>query len=103
MTPTSSLDLEILWQKAIKRIGFSKEKPENNEKLAKRIWDINQSRWEYYLKQHDGTMIHAYRSELDILKMIGNKLLQTETNLFTEKSLIFQEENQSKVNFTFRR
>ena len=48
-------------------------------------------------------MIHAYRSELDILKMIGNKLLQTETNLFTEKSLIFQEENQSKVNFTFRR
>ena len=97
MTPTSSLDVEILWLKAIKRFGFSKEKLEDNEKIAKRIWDINQSGWEYYLEQHDDSMIHAYRSELNILKMIGNKLLQIETNVFEEKSPIFQEENKSKV------
>jgi len=97
VTHTSNFDVEILWQKAIKRFGFSKERPENYEKLAKRIWDINQSRLEYYLEQHDESMIHAYRSELDILKMIGDKLLQIETNLFKEKSPIFQEENKSKV------
>ena len=97
MTPTSNFDLEILWQKAVKRFGFSKERPETNEKLAKRLWNINQSRWEYYLEQHDESMIDAYRSELDILKMIGDKLLQIETNLFREKSPIFQEENKSKV------
>jgi len=44
VTPTSSLDLETLWQKAVKRFGFSRQKPGNNEKLAKRIWEINQSR-----------------------------------------------------------
>jgi len=42
-------------------------------------------------------MIYAYRSELDILKMIGDKLLQIETNLFKEKSPIFQEDIKSKV------
>jgi len=97
VTPTSNFDLEILWQKAIERFGFSKERPENNEKLAKRRWDINQSRWEYYLEQRDESVIHAYRSELDILKMIGDKFLQIETNLFKEKSPIFQEENESEV------
>ena len=101
VTPTSNFGLEILWQKAIKRFGFSKERPENNEKFAKRIWDINQSRWEYYLEQHDEFMIHAYRSELDILKMIGDKLLQVETNLFKEKSPIFKKENKSKVKLPF--
>jgi len=34
VTPMSSLDFKILWQTAIKRFGFSKEKPENNEKLV---------------------------------------------------------------------
>jgi len=97
VTFTSSLDFEILWQKAITRFGFSKEKPENNEKLAKRIWDINQSRWEYCLEQHDDSMIHTYRSELDILKKIGNKLSRTKTDLFEEKSPIFLEGNKSKV------
>ena len=101
VTHTSNFDVEILWQKAIKRFGFSKERPENYEKLAKRIWDINQSRLEYYLEQHDESMIHAYRSELDILKMIGDKLLQVETNLFKEKSPIFKKENKSKVKLPF--
>ena len=97
VTPTFNLDFEKLWQKAIKRFEFSKEKPGNNEKLAKSIWKINQSRLDYYLEQHDDFMIHAYRSELEVLKMIGNKLLQTETNLFEEKSPISQEGNKSKV------
>jgi len=97
VTPTSSLDFKKLWQKPIKRFGFSKEKPGNNEKLAKRIWEINQSRLDCYLEQHDDFVIHAYRSELEILKMIGNKLVQTQTNLFDEKSTISQEGNKSKV------
>ena len=42
-------------------------------------------------------MIHAYRGESKILKMIGNKLLQTEANLFEEKSPIFQEVNKFEV------
>ena len=42
-------------------------------------------------------MIHAYRSESEILKLIGNKLLLIKTNVFKEKSPIFQEENKSKV------
>jgi len=42
-------------------------------------------------------MIHAYRGESEILKMIGNKLLQTEANLFEEKSPIFQEVNKFEV------
>jgi len=37
VTPTSNFDLEILWQKAIKRFGFSRERPDYNEKLAKRL------------------------------------------------------------------
>jgi len=82
VTPTSNFDLEILWQKAIKRFGFSRERPDYNEKLAKRLSDINQSRWEHYLEQHDEFMIQAYRRELAILNMIGDKLLQIETNLF---------------------
>jgi len=59
VAPTSSLDLEILCQKAIKRFGFSKEKPGNNEKLAKQLWEINQSRLAHYIKKHDNSMIHA--------------------------------------------
>jgi len=60
ITSTPGFDLEKLWQKAIKRFGFSKEKPRNNEKLAKHVWEINQSRLDYYLKQNDNFMIHAY-------------------------------------------
>jgi len=97
MTPMSNCDLEMLWQKAIKRFGLSKERPENNEKPAKRIWDIDQFRLEYYLRQHDELMIEAYRNELDILKEIGDKLLHIETYLFKERSPIFQEEHQFKV------
>ena len=91
ITSTPDFDLEKLWQKAIKRFGFS------NEKLAKRIWEINQSLLDYYLKEHDGFMIHAYRNKLELLKMIGNNLLHTETNLFEEKSPKSQEGNKSKV------
>jgi len=97
VTATSDFDLEMLWQKAIKRFGFSRERPEYNEKLAKRLSGINQSRLEYYLEQHDEFMIQAYRRELDILKMVGDKLLQIEINLFKEKSSIFQEEKKSEV------
>jgi len=43
VTPMSNLELEILWQKATKRFGFLKEEPENNVKLAKRLWDIKHS------------------------------------------------------------
>jgi len=42
VTPLSNFDLEMLWQEAIKRFGLSKERPENNKKRAKRIWDMDQ-------------------------------------------------------------
>ena len=67
-----------------------KEEPENNVELAKRLWDINHSRWEYYLEHHDELLIQAYRRELDMLK-------STEINLLKEKSLVFQEENKAKT------
>jgi len=67
VTPTSNIDFEILWQKAIKRFGFSKEKPENNERLVNRIRDINQSRLDYYAKKQDKSMIQAYQSQLATL------------------------------------
>ena len=72
MTSMSAFELEILWQKATKRFGFLKEEPENNIKLAERLWDINHSRWEHYLEHHDELMIQAYRRELDMLKKHGN-------------------------------
>jgi len=90
VTPLSNFDLEMLCQEAIKRFGLSKERPENNEKRAKRIWGIDQFRLECYLEQHDELMIEAYRNELDILKDIGDKLLHIETHLFKERSPIFQ-------------
>jgi len=39
----SDFELEMLWQKAIKRFGFLKEEPEYNTKPAKHLWDINHS------------------------------------------------------------
>jgi len=85
MTSMSDFELETLWQKAIKRSGFLKEEPENNMKLAKRLWNINHSRWEHYLEHHDELMIQAYRRELDMLKNM-------EINLIKQKLPIFQEE-----------
>jgi len=52
---------------------------------------------DHYREQDDERMIQAYWCELEILKMIGDKLLQIETNLFKEKSPILQEENKSNV------
>ena len=52
---------------------------------------------DHYREQDDERMIQAYWRELEILKMIGDKLLQIETNLFKEKSPILQEENKSNV------
>jgi len=85
MTSMSDFELETLWQKAIKRFGFLKEEPENNMKLAKRLWNINHSRWEHYLEHHGELMIQAYRRELDMLKNM-------EINLIKQKLPIFQEE-----------
>ena len=97
VTPMSNFDLEMLWQETIKRFGLSKERPENNERRAKCIWDIDQFRLDYYLRQHDELMIEAYRNELDILKEIGDKLLHIETHLLKERSSVFQEEHQFKA------
>jgi len=90
VTPMSDFELEILWQKNTKRFGFIKEEPEYNVKLAKRLWDINHSRWEYYLEHHDELMIQTYRRESDMQKNI-------EINLLKKKSPIFQEENKAKI------
>ena len=45
VTPMSNFDLEMLWQEAIKRFGLSKERPENNEKRAKRSGMLTNFGW----------------------------------------------------------
>ena len=98
ITSTPFQGLDQLWHEAITRFGFSKEKPENNAKLAKRIRDIIQSRLEYYTKRHKDPMIRAYQNELEVLNLIERNLLQSETKSFGEISPITKEKAESKRN-----
>ena len=97
ITSTPGFDFETLWQQAIKRFGFSKEKPENNGRLVKRIRDINQSRLDYYTKKQDEAMIQAYHSELATLEIMKRNLVQDESSLVKQMSPIKPEDSENNV------
>jgi len=94
VSSTPSDHLEPLWQKATQRFGLSREDISGNNKLVKRIREINQSRLEYYQQNQDEPMIQAYQKELEWINLIEKNLLKIETKLLGEISPINKEQSE---------